>query len=447
MSRSPSAVRYPKVRQLLEQEFKQLRRRKPDMTGEAIAGKVEVSSAALSSWKLGHRAPKEKNARALARVLYPGTSDADARERFVQQLIEAAQEEESSGMSEDSFDAAVAEGLRFSYVDYGVFTSAGTVARPFLLRIFNRFVSLTRASVAERSFDFVSPAEVNDLLKKDQTHAVLGLLATPDRLATMQFLLTPITIGLNAVTGRKISDTDVGRVHGILVGEQVSDSQMERVRPLVFPEEAGHLYTTRTLGWHQDRMELYRGEFSAEAFAERLAEWGARGREEPILTALLDEYTCFEIAAEMSERDSPHTLVFNPLDNELPRYPLGIALKRGDRAVRDYVEEALSTFLDADYEWVAKEYTSLFTRLKEHAERALGGEMEAKKTAVLWAIRTLRLQDVRTPFLLPQDWRRVLLCAHEMLWNDDDRSYAEAMAGIQSGEATSWELPHLAKSA
>jgi len=136
----------------------------------------------------------------------------------------------------------------------------------------------------------------------------------------------------------------------------------------------------------------------------------------------MDEYSCLDVCAKIINKGSAGRLLFDLHENQLPKYPLGVALRRGDGEVRAYVEEALSTFLDADYEWVGREYRDLFKRLRTHAQNANLSPEHAHS----WAVKTLRLQDVHAHrvFLLPQPWRRALLHAHELLFHDQsDHGY------------------------
>ncbi len=370
-----------------------------------------VSASALYAWINGNRIPRGEFLEKIATHLYP--NDLAAKERFLKEMDDAAEQDRGPGSPSDSVPARIRAGV----IEYGGFSGLEDDHHGFVVEFFKRFAAFAGKEIADPLTQDRSLSASGSPLLQGDVDVTLGLLATVDRTTSFDFVLTPARIGLNAVTP-PLQDNERNELRDALKIKANAQDRRQFVRqfaPIAHPMEVGGLYLEKTLKIGSDEIQpidVFDIKVYAEAFRRQLTTDRDR---RPVIVA--DELTCMRVLEKLG---GTATLAYDLVGCDevptatFPMYPVGLAVDHRRAEWSSYLRESIDLHLRTDPAGVATLYHLLFLDLKKQAKEAIRSDSQSiqdeaaiEEKAGGWAKRTLGLCDNAFAVVAPE-WRPIL---------------------------------------
>jgi len=367
-----------KALRALEGEAK---RRGYPVTREILADELEVARSAVSAWFAG-ATPRAKHLEGLAN--YFAFGDDKLRSRYRSDLFAAA------GVAIDrsnARDPMVRARERSGVINIAVSTFDEYFPRFFqnVIGAFGRFCAF-RLEITPVPFSML-PAKL-----ADGTYDIgAGLFVTPDRLQTLKFIDTPITLALNAVCFANMR-TRLELPDGFL--------NLDAIQPIMNEGQAGYQYAQHVL--EISHLDIDKRDYNAEVFADTLLDCGEqwlKDNTKPVGVVITDELMCLRlhrelmrrmrgssiVAALISKLGPPILLMDEPNQWRRqsgsrvathPKFCVSLCVKRdAEPDWYQYIEDAWKIFLIGNIEFLQCEYTDLHQNLHRYItdlEKAVG---------------------------------------------------------------------------
>jgi len=418
---------YPKTAEFIRRGFEDLARIRPAraLVGD-IAREAEVSAASLVAWRSGTRAPSEAKVEALAPHLFP--EDRERQAQFAQVVRnERSTSHAIASPLIDPLDLLEQnEVVEIKVIEAPPFAAfADGPGAGFFNKLIDRYVSF--ASLGKLRPTKVPFREVNQaLLSGSPPAAVAGLLGTVDRMKNLQFINTPIRLGIAGVIRRpRPGEPTKEAVRAAL--QRAASAPL--IRAVIAEGEVGGTFAKKTLGLGPPHVTYVpRGDLAGyreEILAPNTSETAV---------ALLDEYSAGRVIVEQPRSSDRRArgeleLLFDPIfDLEVPppfpQYFLSFGADRRHPRWCRYLAESMELYLEVDTAYVVELCEELWNNLRGHLRDVLRNtdspHADHEQRAEKWACRMLSLQSVeqspeRDYRLSSRAWNEIIRQLHGKL--------------------------------
>jgi hypothetical protein len=394
MSELERNVRYPEIRDIINDEWEQLEKRVGDEVSlkkmVQLAGGTEsgLNVTGLHKFRKGEKRPNRTEAQSLAKVLFDKLADSQSlQSSFVKAMQEATETQILPNF--DPYNAIVEKGrpLRVGIVDFGIISGRPNAFANLLLDRFAAFAGL-RADGTQGLNQVLNLTDIPRMLCADGAIDIaVGIFATPDRVKGMAFLQLPILIPVNAVAliskskaikqAKSIAPTVTNEKDLFSIGvEQIrasicksltsrSQDTASFLRPIVNSMEVGGQHAKNFLGLsNPDR--FVEVEYNAAKYLSALKFESSVVVGDTNVICLADEHMCFEIlkeARKTSSNDEVIALVEQGESCSLPRYWLSLAVNRKSQRWTEYLNEVFQLYMDSNTSLLVSQFEDFHNAL------------------------------------------------------------------------------------
>jgi transcriptional regulator with XRE-family HTH domain len=404
------ARRYPRLGELLIRALEERQRDGRPLTIRGAAKALGVSPATFAAWKGGERAPRARNIRQLAELLYGG--DADARLVFIESLTRAVGPSGSPPVDDGSFfDRELKVGV-VRYDPISVPSILGEPSKGFLDSLLRRLFNYGELRVP-REFEEVDLDHAVRSLGAGEFDIIAGMMATVDRAKLIHFIPTPITLPVNAVllkdhleqlsmNGDKAKES----LRRAITDPAGEETEGFRIHPIFRTNEIGGLYCRLALGLSEKDTErvTIADRYDKNVYHDLLAGHRIVNSENfPLVVA--DELMCIQVL-QLAAGKADLLFDLEKSFEELPCYSIGFAVPRSKTTLISYLEEVFPIYLRADIHFLIDRYGRLYKRLLTHVSKALQSPFTTQ-TEQNWASKVLR-DSAKDQGVFPPGWAKIV---------------------------------------
>jgi hypothetical protein len=252
--------------------------------------------------------------------------------------------------------------------------------RGFLDQFFGRFMRL--AGIRHQFIETDDLVDLKDQLVQNEVDVGLGIFATLDRSLLVKFFSTPIRVGLNAIAtdaGLARAGVSIQHLRKILAPEELGKSPQPdpNITPVVIRSDVGCIYSMRTLGYTETRIEFAGGHAYSE-YGKTLIQLEDRYdsvKVPKLPVVIVDDVTALYVIRFLQKKKIRARLIF-PVGTEasagqerkwLPEYLVSVSVKRTNTELVDYLRDALRLFLRTELQMMSSFYHDVCRQLEKMA--------------------------------------------------------------------------------
>lgn len=216
---------------------------------------------------------------------------------------------------------------------------------------------------------------------------LLGNIATIDRLKSVYFFCTPISIGVQGLIRLRPEDrANVSRIRAALSGRD--RDWLARIAPIFMQDEIGSHIVRSLLDKHLRRVSC---EFPvSDLDVKELAHTLIHAKVDPGRwpTLLVDELTCLLTLKKCNPQGI--ALAFSDTDTP-PRYPFGFSIARESEALIKWCKGAWELYLQTDSDYIVQKFIQTYEDLCKFTDQladCFGPTYHAQNPRA-WAARVL----------------------------------------------------------
>lgn len=212
------------------------------------------------------------------------------------------------------------------------------------------------------------------LCTKGNLDIAAAIPAAPERARRMRFLLTPISIPMNAVyVVDNLKRLGLGADFATDIADYLAEGSRstrtgvrEKIRPLLAKSDMGSIRLRFLPEDHAPKVESQR--YDPEVFARFVSDT----TQKPYLPlAFVDERRCAEVIQEISGNPNTESLqpvlLFDPErgPSRMPQHRLGIAVSRRHQEWWEFLRRSFALYLRSETKSLANSYSRLWSELRE----------------------------------------------------------------------------------